>query len=255
MSAEQVTLHVDGLAIAGEIHLPVSEHSTSHFPCLILCHGIPAGPYDPSDRSYAQLAERTTGLGFAVFIFNFRGAGLSQGNFDILGWAHDLHAAIDYVHEREEIDRRLLFVLGSSAGAAVSVYVAAHDPRVSALACLACPARFGVEKGDANRLLDQSRRVGIIKDPAFPPSVEEWRANFREVSPIRWIDRVSPRPLLLIHGEQDELIPVGQASALFDKAKDPKELVLLPGLGHRLRREEKPMQVALERFRRLSSTT
>ena len=258
MKVETITLSVDGLAIAAEFHLPASDVSlpTSHIPSLILCHGLPASPYDPSDKSYSEMAQRIASLGFAVFIFNFRGAGLSDGNFDILGWAHDLHAAIDYVHERQEVDRKRLFVLGSSAGAAVAVYVTAHDTstssgrrsKVSALACLACPAQFGVEKGDATRLLEQSRRVGIIKDPDFPATVEEWRANFREASPIRWIDKISPRPLLLIHGEQDELIPVSQAKELFEKAGQPKELVILPGLGHRLRREEKPMQVALEWF-------
>ena len=142
MNIEQVTLSVDGLAIAAEFYLPASRVPlpTSHIPSLILCHGLPAGPYDPSDKSYSDMARRIAGMGYAVFIFNFRGAGLSQGNFDILGWAHDLHAAIDYVHERQEVDRKRLFVLGSSAGAAVSVYVTAHDSRVSALACLACPA-------------------------------------------------------------------------------------------------------------------
>lgn len=262
MKSEQVTLSVDGLAIAAELHIPTHSTGSGHashisppYPALIMCHGIPAGPYDPSDKSYSEMAQRIAVMGYAVFIFNFRGAGLSEGNFDILGWAHDLHAAIDYVHERQEVDRKRLFVLGSSAGAAVSVYVTAHDSRVSALACLACPAQFGVERGDASRLLEQSRQVGIIKDPGFPASVEEWRANFREASPIRWIDRISPRPLLLIHGEQDELIPLTQARELYEKAGQPKELVVLPGLGHRLRREEKPMQVAMEWFKKLSSST
>jgi fermentation-respiration switch protein FrsA (DUF1100 family) len=46
------------------------------------------------------------------------------------------------------------------------------------------------------------------------------------------VGRISPRPLLLIHGEEDETVPVRHAQLLFDAAGDPKQLWRLPGVGH-----------------------
>lgn len=46
--------------------------------------------------------------------------------------------------------------------------------------------------------------------------------------------RISPRPLLLVHGTADELVPVDDAQLLFQQAGEPKELVLLPGADHHL---------------------
>ena len=62
---------------------------------------------------------------------------------------------------------------------------------------------------------------------------------------MRWIGRISPRPLLMIHGEKDDLVPVEHAHRLYERAGEPKELVILPGAGHRLRLEEKAITTAL----------
>jgi dipeptidyl aminopeptidase/acylaminoacyl peptidase len=238
MEVERLTLKVDGISIAGEVYIP--DREVGHLaPGLVLCHGIPAGPPDPSNRGYALLAESFCAAGFVTLIFNFRGTGLSEGDFDITGWTRDLAAALDYLFERKEVDRARFFLMGSSAGGAVSVYTAAHDPRICALACFACPAEFSLVRNpqDGHRMLDHSRQVGLFRTPGFPPSEEDWLRAFEEVSPIRWIDRIAPRPLLLVHGDDDDVVNVSQAQALYERAGEPKELVILAGVGHRLRQE------------------
>ena len=136
----------------------------------------------------------------------------------------------------EEVDKSRLCLLGSSAGAAVSVYVAANDPRVSSLITFACPAEFSflTDKQHARATIDHFRSIGVIRDAAFPPSVNDWLTASAAVSPLRWIDKISPRPLLLIHGDKDDLVPVEHAHKLFEKAGEPKKLVIIPGAGHRL---------------------
>jgi dipeptidyl aminopeptidase/acylaminoacyl peptidase len=240
------TLTVDGLHLPGEVYFP--ETTKRPCPALCLCHGIPSGqPSSSDDRGYPGLAERFCAAGFVTLIFNFRGAGLAQGNLDMMGWARDLKAAVDYLASLDEVDKSRLCLLGSSAGAAVSVYVAANDTRVSSLVTFACPANFGflANKQQANSLLDHFRSIGVIRDKDFPPSVDEWLDGFNAVSPLRWIGRISPRPLLLIHGEKDDLVPVEHAHRLYERAGEPKELVILPGAGHRLRLEEKAITTAL----------
>ena len=88
MNIEKISWKSDGLRIIGEVYLPSGRTRT--FPALVISHGIPAKGKSPDDRGYPLLAERFCREGFEVLIFNFRGAGLSEGDFDILGRSRDL---------------------------------------------------------------------------------------------------------------------------------------------------------------------
>jgi len=245
MKGKNICLKNDGLELAGEVYIP-SESKVC--PALCICHGIPATPYNPQDRGYAALAQKFCAAGFATLLFNFRGTGESQGNLDILGWSRDLGAAIDFLCHLEKIDKSRLCLLGFSGGAAVSVYVAAHNTRISSLVACACPADFASLSGKetAPSAIQPFREIGAIRDEAFPPSIEEWLRGFEVISPIHWIDRISPRPLLLVHGDADEVVPLEQADKLYQKAKEPKELAIIPGAKHKLRLEEKAMATVLD---------
>ncbi len=242
MRTETVDIKVAGIRLAGEIRTPGVEKA---YPALCICHGIPSGqPPDPADGGYPVLAEKFTAAGFATLIFNFRGTGASEGDFDIMGWAEDLEAAIDLLHQRADVDQSRLFVMGFSGGAAASAYVAAHDQRVTGLVLCACPAEFRRFDGP-DFSIEHFREIGLIRDSRFPTSTEQWRVNFREVTPLKWIDRVSPRPLLLIHGQSDDLIEVSQAWRLYEKAHEPKQIGIIEGVGHRLRHSKQAMNLAL----------
>ena len=233
----QVRLQADGLELVGELRVP--SRGKTH-PALCICHGIPAAPPDPSDRGYALLAQRFCGAGFITLIFNFRGTGRSQGNLDILGWTRDLQAALGFLYSLEEVDKASVCLLGFSGGAAVSIYVAAHDSRVSSVATCACPADFRSlrERETPVESIQRFRQIGAIRDRDFPPSIEEWQKGFESVSPIKWVDRISPRPLLLVHGDADDLIPLEHADRLYQKAREPRELKIIPGARHKMRLEE-----------------
>ena len=202
---------------------------------------------DPSDRGYPLLAERFSNEGFVSFIFNFRGTGESEGNFDMPGWTRDLKAAIDYLFQLDYVDKSRLSLMGFSGGAMASVYCAANDKRVSSVVACACPARFFdiSEFSRIEEFLAYCREVGIIRDSSFPPSVEKWARGFDEVRPIEWIHKISPRPLLIIHGESDQTVPLSHARELYRKAKEPKEISIIPGAEHKLRLSEPAMNTAL----------
>jgi len=242
---QNITIQVDGLKLPAAVFFPETKKPS---PALCLCHGIPAGKYNPAEEGYPTLAQRFSDAGFVTIIFNFRGTGLADGNLDMSGWTRDLRAAIDFIYGLDEVDKSRLCLLGSSAGAAVSVYVAANDPRISAVATFACPANFTfLPSGQqVQSLIDHFRSIGLIKDPGFPLSVEEWLKGFSQVSPIRWVEGISPRPLLLLHGDKDDIVPLEHAHKLYERAGEPKELVILPGAGHRLRLEEKALDIALD---------
>ncbi len=218
------------------------------FPTVCVCHGIPAHLPDPSDRGYPLLAERICREGFAVLIFNFRGTGASGGNLDILGWTRDLKAVIDYLYALPEVDRSHLSLLGFSGGAAVSVYVASQDRRATSVVTCACPAEFTffTRVDNPSSIVDHFRSIGAIRDKDFPNSTEEWLNGFKLVRPVKYVAGIAPRPLLLVHGSQDETVEVSHAHRLYDKAGEPKQIIIVDGAGHRLRQNDQAMAVVFD---------
>ena len=244
MQIETVALEVDGFNIIGRLYLPSGR---APYSTVCVCHGIPAKIPDPGGVGYAALAEKVCQHGLAVLIFSFRGTGNSGGNLDILGWARDLKAMIDYLSALPEVDKSRLSLLGFSGGAAVSVYVASQDNRISAVVACACPAEFAffTQADNPQSIIDHFRSIGTIRDRDFPPSLQDWLNGFELVKPIDYIAGISPRPLLLVHGSQDETVDVSQAHRLYAEAGEPKELVIVEGAGHRLRQSDEAMAVVI----------
>ncbi len=209
---------------------------------------MPAKSPDPNDKGYPLLAERICREGFAVFIFNFRGTGASDGNLDILGWTRDLKAAIEYLCALPEVDRSHLSLLGFSGGAAVSIFVASQDKRVSSVVACACPAEFTflTEVDDPSSIIDHFRSIGAIRDKDFPHSAEEWLGGFRLVSPVKYVAGIAPRPLLLVHGSQDDTVEVSHAYKLHDKAGEPKQMIIVDGAGHQLRQNDRAIAIIID---------
>jgi len=246
MRREPFALDVDGIPIVGELFSPGAPDNA---PALCICHGIPSGkPADPGDGGYPDLAARFCSAGFITVIFNFRGTGSSGGNFDMIGWTLDLLAVIRLLDSRSAVDRSRIYLMGFSGGAATSAYVAAHNGKVAGVVLCASPAEFrkftGPHRDDFS--LEHFRQIGLIRDSGFPPSADQWLNSFRETAPIRWIDRIAPRPLLILHGMEDDLVDVDQARRLYAKARQPKDLAIVEGAGHKLRLSDRAMNLALE---------
>ncbi len=243
MEKREVILTVDGLKIAGAIYVP--EKEVPH-PTVCICHGIPSGITEPGDGGYPVLAERICSEGFTTFIFNFRGSRNSEGNLDIRGWIRDLKSVIDYLWQQPEIDTGKLVLAGYSAGASVSIRTAANDDRIAGVASCASPAELAFMIKEPARVIQYFRSIGIIRDADFPESVEKWAVGFQEANALESIGRIAPRPLLILHGTQDDLVNVDNAHLLFRAAGEPKNLVLIEGAGHRLRREERAVRALIE---------
>jgi putative redox protein len=243
MDFESIVLNIDEIEITGRLYLPGDGRSI--YPAVCICHGIPSGnPANPNDGGYPLLAEQVCSRGYAVFIFNFRGAGTSGGNLDIFGWTRDLSGVIDFLYDRPEIDKAYLSLLGFSAGAAVSIYTAAHDSRVTSVIACSCPAEFGFL--DPESALERFRSIGTIRDKNFPRLVSEWAEGFKKVSPVNYIQSISPKPVVIIHGEEDEVVPISHAYRLYDKAGEPRKLYTIPGAGHKLRNNEQAIKLVFE---------
>jgi len=232
----------NGIRLATSLFVP--PWSGPH-PGLVLCHGMPAGPQigvvvsslSEGDIEYPTLAEWCAWEGFATVIFNFRGTGQSEGNFHHLGWAIDLDAILSWFIERPELDPGRIVLLGSSLGAAVAIYVAAQRQEVGGVVSFASPAIMG-PRAQPLEAVDRMRRMGIIRDQDFPYDIEEWALEGEKLSPDKWIRKISPRPIFLIHGDSDNTVSPDNVYKLFECAGEPKDLCLLSGVGHRFRHEQ-----------------
>jgi dipeptidyl aminopeptidase/acylaminoacyl peptidase len=213
---------------------------------LVLCHGFPVDSHDATmtSRGYHELADRIAAdTGWVVLTLDFRGTAQSSGNFSLGGWLNDLKAAIDVLIEVRSVDG--VWLCGFAAGGALALCAAGEDPRVKGVAAFAAPADFGERAADARRFVAQARAVGVIRDPNFPPDLEEWARELREVRPLGLIGKIPPRPILLVHGANDEVVPVLDSRALADAAGGEVELRVLPGAAHRLRHDPRAIAILI----------
>src|SRR5919197_229970 len=107
-----------------------------------------------------------------------------------------------------------VWLAGSSTGGSLSILVAADNERVRGVATLAAPASFAEWALHPDRLLADARAMGIIRHANFPPDPQAWGRRFAELSPLEAATRIAPRPLLVGHGQNDEVVPLADARAL-----------------------------------------
>lgn len=228
--------------LAYHLATPISSDAGSR-PAVILCHGFPIGPLDArrSGGTFPQLVDRMAhDLGYAAMSFNFRGTGTSTGDFSLQGWVDDLRNAVDFVVR--ETNPSQVVLVGTNTGGSIAICVAADDPRVKAAALLSPRADFDDWAAHPRRFLEHAREIGAIRSRSFPPSFEEWTRAFRRFRPIDAARRFAPRPLIVMHGDDDESVPTSDARQLA-AAHGAAELSLLSGAGHRLRHDPRAIAV------------
>lgn len=226
-------------------YLATPSGVSESLPGVILCHGFPIGPLDARQAgvTFPQLMDRIANdLGWAAMTFTFRGCGSSEGDFSMQGWVDDLRAAVD--HLVETVSPQGVWLVGTNTGAALSLCVAADDPRVRGCALLGPRADFDDWASQPRRFLEHAREIGAIRTPGFPKNFDEWSRELRRFRPVDAASRFAPRPLLVMHGEEDESVPVADARVLA-QAHGSAELRVVAGAGHRLRHDPRAVAVLI----------
>ncbi|MBP7630965.1 MAG: alpha/beta fold hydrolase [Acidimicrobiales bacterium] len=220
---------------------PVSDGDP---PTLVLCHGYPSGMVgsDALGRSYPALADRIANEGWRVVTFTFRGCGASSGDFSLGGWLADILAVAETA--RTLAPNRGVWLAGFGTGGGLCVAAAARRPEIRGVAVLGSPADFSDWATHPKRLLRHAREVGVITDPDFPPNVDAWTRQLREIKPVDDAARLGGRPLLVLHGSDDESVPSFDARVMSD-AHGSAELRIVPGAAHDLRHDPRAVAILL----------
>ena len=157
-----------------------------------------------------SLAHHRTGAN--LFIFDYRGYGESEGTASEKGTYLDSRAVMDYLESRSDVDEDQFVYLGHSLGAAIAVELALT--RAPMAMVLVSP-------------FASVREMASITLP-FPPVGWLVRNHYDSLSRIRQLNV----PVLVLHGDQDETIPMSQGRKLYEAANQPKRFQVLEGAAH-----------------------
>lgn len=234
-----------GLTLRAHIARPSTGRTNVDAPAVILLHGFPTGVHGApaATASYPELGDRIAKeLDWLAMVPALRGAGESEGHFSLGGWLDDVIAAIAHLRATERPGG--IWLVGFGTGGALGIAAAARDPAIKGVAALGSPADFGDWANQPRRLLEHSRAIGLIRDPAFPPLVDRWARELRTVRADQAMSSVAPRPALIVHGTDDESVPAFDARVVAD-AHGSAELRMLTGAGHALRHDPRAVAVLL----------
>ena len=175
---------------------------------LLWCHGN--GGNISHRLENLQLVHNELGLN--VFLFDYRGYGRSEGKPSEQGTYLDAEAALSYLDSRKDILPDRIIYFGSSLGGGVAVE----------LAMLRSPYGLILES-----TFPSIRYMARLAFPVLPLYLF-LRTRYDSEAKIGGVNA----PLLMLHGDRDDLVPIQAGRRLFDAAKDPKEFHTIVGAGH-----------------------
>ena len=152
--------------------------------------------------------------GASIFGFDYRGFGNSPGKASVKSTAVDARVALEHLQRQYGIVPERTLYLGISMGAAVAIRLAAETASPLGVALVAPFASLR----DMARLL-------------YPRLTWGGRLVGSRYNSLAWVGQIGC-PLLILHGGEDKLVPVGQGRKLCAAATDPKTFAEIPEAGH-----------------------
>ncbi|MEF8723518.1 MAG: alpha/beta fold hydrolase [Candidatus Accumulibacter delftensis] len=193
-------------------------------PALAILHG-----WGGNAEMMLPLAKPLHGAGYALLFFDARSHGRSDGDSfaSLPRFAEDLAHAVDWLCAQAEVDAHRVGVIGHSVGAAAALLLASQRQDLVAavtLAAFADPAAIMRRWLKAQRIPYWPLGAYILY---YVQHVIGQR--FADIAPCHTI-RAASCPVLLVHGTNDETVPVSEAQEIFARRRDERvRLLLIPG--------------------------
>ncbi|HEX5191827.1 MAG TPA: alpha/beta hydrolase [Solirubrobacteraceae bacterium] len=271
MTSRPLPFFADGLRLDADLHLPAGAAAQVPPPVLVAASGYQGLKVLHPERFARALTPRGYAV-LTFDYRGFGASEGERGRLTPQDWAEDVRAAVDRLGGCELVDADRIGLLGWALGGGVVIAEASDDPRVRAVAAInaigdgARATRSMHDEESWNQLLerieaDRTRRATIgrseitspwdivrldldgrtspyvldelYKAPGYGSGVTLQSAELLlRFSPERAVSRLAGRPLLIVHGDGNELHRPQEAQSLFDRAGEPKRLVYLEGAGH-----------------------
>lgn len=266
---QPITFYSEGHKLTGDLYLPDGLPKGERRAGVVLCHGytgvkdlyLPDNARVLNEAGYVVLTFDYKGWGTSEG---------TRSRLAPMSRVADVQAAMTFLGLQESVDEDRLGIYGTSYGGATVIWTAAIDPRVKCVvSCVGIGngVRWmrSVRRPDewvdllARSKVDRETRVltgkseYVAREDVLLPDRQsaELAAAARKNNPNavgsipleyidetqqfhpEWVvDKIAPRPLLLITTDDDRLVPPEESEALFAKAGEPKKLVTLKGWGH-----------------------
>lgn len=207
---------VYGDRITGLLSYP--DDIRTNIPVIILIHGLG----DNKNADYIRAGEnilRTAGYAvLRIDLYNHGERKKYDLGFDLKGEnryysrdvimrsVFDLRRAIDVIEQTENLDASRIGYFGISLGGVIGTVLSGVDDRIRVPVIALAGGRMNFMFGSK----------------AFSKSI---RDLFLSIDPIHFVRKISPRPLLMLNANEDEVIPPVTSKFLYRKAKKPKKIV------------------------------
>lgn len=224
---------LDILSVNGEVVptlLSIPRDAREPPPVVILLHGY-GGDKEDLIEAAGPLAER--GYAAASIDAQYHGERKKEGmnmysadsNMTIDAFVQtvaDVRRLIDHLETRDDVDASRIGLVGASMGALLGTIVAGVEDRIDVPILV-------VGGGNMSILLAESQLSKVIEIRELLEeegrTVEEVAAELECIDPINFVANISPRPLLMINGLKDDIVPVASNRALYARAGRPKRIV------------------------------
>ena len=205
--------------------LSIPNNTSGPVPIIILLHGLG----DSKTVDYIDFGNNfLTDKGYAVLrldIFNHGERIENEYEFDLVGdtryWTRDiiiqtvfdLRRAVDFIYTRPELDHQKIGFLGISLGGITGTIFCGVEERVKAPVIVIAGGQLNFLYGTKSMSQDAKDYTSMIE-------------------PINFIKQISPRPLLMINAENDDVVPPMLTKILYKNAKKPKQINWYPTKHH-----------------------
>ena len=208
----------DGLYLDGWF-IPVKNAKGT----LIILHGR------SSDASFGLSQSKfLLSLGYQILVYNARFWNFSEDPYKYVGFTgndiDDVGDVIKFLSARKDVDMAKLGLMGFSYGAEKAVLCGGKYPELKYIIADAAPVRDSM--GDDAEIGYYNDYYALLKEKY------NYDMSREDLKILKAVKLISPRPLLLLHGEKDTSVPVEHSRTLFENAGDPKEIHTFPNSGH-----------------------
>lgn len=229
--------------IAAVVHYPKNKTDK----LAILCPGY----LDSKDYDHLKtLAEDLAKEGYTVVRFDPIGVWESGGNisdYSTTEYLKDIEIVLNYMLKQNNFKH--ILIGGHSRGGMVSILYAARDSRISKVLGI-MPSSLYMDKND-NRVLE-AKKIGFSTSYRDLPENKDQKKEF-SVPYSHFLDNLKYNrlkavrgikvPIILVAGELDKMSPAEKVREIFGNANEPKEFILIPGIGHHYRKN--PSEIRL----------
>jgi dipeptidyl aminopeptidase/acylaminoacyl peptidase len=233
MQFETFSTRSDQFEIRGMLHLP--DHLPA--PCVICSHGLFSSKDSPK---FIAMAEHLSEEGFVAIRYDHRGCGESHGRIEdttVSGRLDDLASVYDFARGHPGVNGKI-GLMGSSMGGYISLLTAARHATLKPIVVWATPFQL-------------RRKTGRVDRDAYAPLGDSFFEDLSRYRLADILDKVTHG--LVVHGEEDELVPLWHARRIYAMLAEPKAIQVFSGADHRFsgaRHRQSAIRLSAEFFKR-----